>query len=128
MGNNMKIKYEITAEKFIEDKVEGEYITRKYHRLNLSPEEVANVMWWAEYLDYGDDPETDWSRGMYSSSPDADLDFIDMSKLIPAIEEYLEDNGKDMWEDDELATINNEFDQLKKYREYQLTIHEREDK
>jgi hypothetical protein len=123
------IKFEITGEKLVETTKEpdallrGEYIIRKYHKLTLSQEDVDNVMWWAiEHFDYGDDPECDWGRGLHTSQPDGDLDFIEMDNLLEAIKDYLDYEGKDMWEDDELLERQKEFDALKKYAGYTLRI------
>jgi hypothetical protein len=116
------MKFEITAEKLVEDKTDGEYITSKYHRLSLSPEEVATVFWWSEHFDYGDDPEYDYGRGMYSGDMDGDLDYVTVDIFLEAVDERVNDTA---WfdDDEEKQDRLKEIEPLRKYKGYQLTVH-----
>lgn len=119
------MKYEIIAEKLVGSYTssDGQTILRQYHRLVLAPEEVANVLWWTEFFDYGDDPEQDYSRGMYTCQPeDCELDIIEADEFIEAIDEYIKEEGGDMREKDELASIKSDAEKLNKYKGYTLKI------
>jgi hypothetical protein len=65
----------MVAEKQVEEKIEGEYITRRIHRLPLASDVVELVDWWVTHLDFGDDWEVDIGGGMYCDQ-DGDLRWV----------------------------------------------------
>jgi hypothetical protein len=108
-----------TAEKIVDEKKEGEYITRRIHKIPVTDEVVALSMWFVEDMDFGDDWECDIDRGMYCDQ-DGDLRWIDVDKFTAAIKERLENDGKDLWEDDELAERYAELEKIKTLAGYTI--------
>jgi len=72
---------------------EGEYVIRKFHVIkgDRGKELGLTVLFDVKnYLDYGDDWESDYDRGIYSDM-DGDLINVDMSKFLEAFKDRIDE-------------------------------------
>jgi hypothetical protein len=111
-----------TAEKVVDEKEEGEYITRKIHRVMVDKETTAIGMLFVERLNFGDDCECDYNKGMFCDQ-DGDLRWIEVDKFIEAIEEYIsamEKENKDEGEEWDIIAFKTDLEKIKKYKGYTI--------
>ena len=118
------MRVQMDAEKFCGKSIDGEYVTKKYRVLSLNDEEVALVLWWADHFDWEyDSVESYYNLGLWSGGEDCVLDYVDVSKLLYAIEKRL---VNEFWfDEEEIPERKDEVKVLEKYRGYILHIKRR---